>query len=122
MLEIRQQTGDGLVGLTGELPMIAVDVDVAVPAIFIRESAAVKLYETTEKSQAEIEQELGITPSLLSKWIKQCREEEEQGSPGKRELTEKDAEIRRLKEEIRILKQEREILKKTVVIFSNPRL
>ena len=82
---------------------------------------AIRLYETTEKSQTEIEKELGITPSLLSKWVKQNRQEEEQAFPGNGNLAEKDAEIKRLREENRILKQEREILKKTVVIFSSPK-
>jgi transposase len=82
---------------------------------------AVRLYEATEKSQAEIERELGITEGLLSKWIKRLREEGEQAFPGKGKLTDRDDEIERLKAEIRILKQERDILKKTVGIFSNPK-
>jgi len=82
---------------------------------------AVRLYEATEKSQAEIERELGITEGLLSKWIKRLREEGEQAIPGKGKLTDRDIEIERLKAEIRILKQERDILKKTVGIFSNPK-
>ena len=82
---------------------------------------AVRLYEVTEKSQAEIEREVGITEGLLSKWIKRLREEGEQAFPGKGKLTDRDEEIERLKAEIRILKQERDILKKTVGIFSNPK-
>ena len=30
---------------------------------------AIRLYEDTEKSQAEVEEELGMTAGLLSKWI-----------------------------------------------------
>lgn len=82
---------------------------------------AVRLYETTEKSQTEVEQDLGVTPGLLSKWVKQYHEEQEHAFPGKGKRAEKDAEIRRLRAEIRILKQERDILKKTVVIFSSPK-
>lgn len=82
---------------------------------------AIRLYEATEKSQAEIERELGITEGLLSKWIKRMKEEGEDAFPGKGNLTERDEEIGRLKAEIRILKQERDILKKTVGIFSNPK-
>ena len=73
---------------------------------------AVRLYEATEKSQAELERELGITEGLLSKWIKRLRVEGEQAFPAKGKLTERDEEIERLKFEIRILKQERDILKK----------
>ncbi len=82
---------------------------------------AIRLFEATEKSQAEIERELGITAGLLSKWIRRSQEEGEQGFPGKGNLTERDAEIQQLRAEIRMLKQEREILKKTVVIFSSPK-
>ena len=82
---------------------------------------AVRLYESTERSQSEVERELGITPTLLSKWVRQCREQEEQAFPGKGKLTERDEEFHRLRQEVQILKQERDILKKTVVIFSNPR-
>jgi transposase len=80
---------------------------------------AVRLYETTEKTMAQVERELGITPYLLSKWVKQFREDDEQAFPGKGKP--RDEEIHRLKREIEILKQEREILKKTVGIFSSPK-
>ena len=82
---------------------------------------AIRLYESTEKSQAEVEQELGMTAGLLSKWISRYREEGADAFPGKGNLSGRDEEIYRLKEEIRILKQERDILKKTVSIFSNPK-
>ena len=80
---------------------------------------AIQLYETTDKTMAQVERELGITPYLLSKWVKQFREEEQQAFPGKGNA--RDEEIRQLKREIEILKQEREILKKTVGIFSSPK-
>jgi len=82
---------------------------------------AIRLYESTEKSQAETEQDLGITAGLLSKWISRYRQDEEQAFPGKGKLSKRDEELHRLREEIRILKQEREILKKTVAIFSHPK-
>ena len=81
---------------------------------------AIRLYESTEKSQAKVEQELGMTAGLLSKWISRYRDEGADAFPGKGNLSGRDEEIYRLKEEIRILKQERDILKKTVSIFSNP--
>ena len=79
---------------------------------------AIRLYERTGKSMSEVERELGITPYLLSKWVRQFRQEEGQAFPGKGKLTERDEELRRLEREVEILKQEREILKKAVVIFS----
>ena len=80
---------------------------------------AIRLYETSDKTMAQVERELGITPYLLSKWVKQYREEDLPAFPGKGNA--RDEEIRRLKRENEILKQEREILKKTVGIFSKPK-
>jgi transposase len=82
---------------------------------------AVRLYKANEKSMREIEQELGITPYLLSKWVQQFREQEVAVFPGKGKLPEKDAELQRLRREVEILRQERDILKKAVVIFSEPK-
>jgi transposase len=82
---------------------------------------AVRLYENTGKSMSEVERELGITPYLLSKWVRQFGQEEEQAFPGKGKLNERDEELRHLRREVEILKQEREILKKVVVIFSQPK-
>src|SRR6266508_2126407 len=82
---------------------------------------AVRLYEASEKSMREIEQELGITTYLLSKWVQQFRQPETAVFPGQGKLPEKDAELQRLRREVEILRQERDILKKAVVIFSEPK-
>lgn len=81
---------------------------------------AIRLYESTDKSMSKVERELGITPYLLSKWVRQFRQEAEQAFPSKGRLTERDEELRRLRREVGILRQERDILKKAVVIFSRP--
>jgi transposase len=82
---------------------------------------AVRFYQNNQKSMSEVERELGITSYLLSKWVHQFQQEENQAFPGKGKLRERDEELRSLRREIEILKQEREILKKTVVIFSQPK-
>lgn len=79
---------------------------------------AIRLYETTDKSMAQVERELGITETLLSKWVRKHRAEPEQAFPGKGKLSSQDEKLRQLKREIEILRQEREILKKAVAIFS----
>ena len=62
----------------------------------------VKLYEASGKSMRAIEHELGITPYLLSKWVQQFREQEEDAFPGKGKVAqEKDAEVQRLRRERR---------------------
>jgi transposase len=82
---------------------------------------AVRLYEASGKSMRTMEQELGITPYLLSKWVQQSREQEAAAFPGKGKLPEEDAELQRLRREVEILRQERDILKKAVIIFSEPK-
>jgi transposase len=82
---------------------------------------AVRLYESSRKSMRAIEQELGITPYLLSKWVQQLREQEAGAFPGKGKLPDKEAEVQRLRREVEILRQERDILKKAVIIFSEPK-
>jgi transposase len=79
---------------------------------------AIRLYETSGKSVAQIESDLDITPGLLNKWRAKYRQEGLQAFPGKGHLTELDAELRRLKRENEILRQERDILKKAVQVFS----
>ena len=80
---------------------------------------AVRLYESSDKSMSAVEQELGITRYLLSKWVQQARGDRKQAFPGKGQVPEQDAEMRRLQREVEVLKQEREILKKAVLIFSD---
>ena len=82
---------------------------------------AVRLYEASGKSMRAIEQELGITPYLLSKWVQQYREREAVAFPGKGKLPETEVEVQRLRREVEILRQERDILKKVVIIFSGPK-
>ena len=82
---------------------------------------AIQLYETTDKTMAEVEQELGIAATLLSKWKRAFAKEGEQVFPGRGQLNDTEAELRRLRREIVVLKQERETLKKAVAIFSHPK-
>ena len=79
---------------------------------------AVRLLESTDKSQNEIERELGIGSSNLSRWKKQFGEDGEEAFPGQGRLTAEEERIRKLEREIEILRQERDILKKAVAIFS----
>ena len=81
---------------------------------------AVRLLESTGKSQAEIERELGIGYSNLSRWKRQYGEQGEEAFPGRGCLTPEEERIRRLERENEILRQERDILKKAVAIFSKP--
>jgi transposase len=79
---------------------------------------AVRLLETSGKSQTQIERELGIGSSNLSRWKKQFGTHGEDAFPGRGNLTPDKERIRQLERENEILRQERDILKKAVAIFS----
>jgi transposase len=82
---------------------------------------AVRLYEASGKSMRAIEQELGITPFLLAKWVQEYRQGEARAFPGQGRLPGEEAELQRLRRENEVLRQERDILKKVVAIFSKPK-
>ena len=69
-----------------------------------------------QRSVAQIERDLGITPGLIYKWQAryQVKDKELQPSPERAEA----ARIRQLERELAIVKQERDILKKAIQIFS----
>jgi transposase len=78
---------------------------------------AIALLESSDKSAAAVERELGITPGLLSRW----RRNQKEGSRltnGNRPEADESKRIRELERENAILRQEREILKKAVAIFT----
>jgi transposase len=75
---------------------------------------------TSEKTVAEVAQDLGIAHSNLRRWRSQYGKNGELASPGngKQKLTPQEEEIRRLKKELYNVRQERDILKKVVAIFT----
>ena len=77
------------------------------------------MLETTGKSQAQIEGELGIGSSNLSRWKKQFGKDGEDAFPGRGKLAPEAEQIRQLERENEILRQERDILKKAIAIFSH---
>lgn len=82
---------------------------------------ALELLQTSEKSAAQIERDLGITPGLLVKWRNRYQvKKDETGAVqlAASDMAEAQAEIRRLRRQLMIAEQERDILKKAVSIFS----
>lgn len=61
---------------------------------------------------------LEINRSMLGRWIKEFKSDDDQAFRGHGKLTPEQAEIRRLKEENQRLKMEKEILKKATVFFA----
>jgi transposase len=80
---------------------------------------AVELYKTTDRTQAEVEQELGLWRGCISGWMRQLEERGEAASDAEA-VQDPARRIRELKRENAILRQERDILKKAVAIFSRP--
>ena len=80
----------------------------------------VHLLETSGRSAAQIERELGIGSGCLSRWRREFAEEGENAFPGHGRLAPDQEQIRQLEQENEILRQERDILKKALAIFSRP--
>ena len=80
----------------------------------------VRLLETSGKSAAQIERELGIGSGCLSRWKRELAQSGEQAFPGHGRLSAERERIHQLERENKILRQERDILKKAVAIFSRP--
>lgn len=82
-------------------------------------SEALQLLRSSGRPASQLEQELGITQGLLSKW-RRIEEIQKAGTHYQPEGETLEARVSRLERENKILHQEREILKKAVAIFSNP--
>jgi transposase-like protein len=72
---------------------------------------AIAFLESSGKSAAAVERELGITPGLLSRW-RRNQEERNRRTNGHRPETDERKRVRELERENTTLRQEREILKK----------
>lgn len=81
---------------------------------------ALELLESSGKSAAQIERDLGITKGLLLKWRDRYQVKKANGEARLEpsDLEAAQAENRRLRRELAIAQQERDILKKAVSIFS----
>lgn len=80
---------------------------------------AVRLLQSSQKSQAQIARELGVADSTLSQWRKDLGEHSNDAFPGSGHQTPLEEENRQLKREVERLQQERDILKKAISIFSH---
>jgi transposase len=86
---------------------------------------ALRLLETSDKSVAEIERDLGLSAGLLYKWRERYQVVGDQSDETRLEDSDKEAlraELRRVKRELEEIKQERDILKKAMAIFSQDQL
>jgi len=81
---------------------------------------AVQLLETSGKSTRQLERELGIGKTCLSRWKRELEVKGKQAFPGQGRVALEQERIRELEREVETLRQERDILKKAVAIFSHP--
>ena len=78
----------------------------------------IQLVETSDKSIAEIERDLGLGVGQIHHWRRQLAGCGEEAFPGKGHLKPQDELIRQLRRENDILRQERDILKKAISVFA----
>ena len=69
------------------------------------------------QSASQTARNLGISDSVLHRWLGQYRENGKVSFPGSGKLLPQDEEIRRLQRELRVVTEEREILKKAITFF-----
>jgi transposase len=81
-------------------------------------SEAVRLVLQEGYSAAEVERNLGIGANIVSRWVRESKEDPDHAFPGKGRLKPPEEEIRNLQRELARVKRERDILKKAVAIFS----
>ena len=82
---------------------------------------AVKLVLEQGYKQVEAARNLGIETSLLGKWVRAAREENDPLSafPGKGNLKPADAEMAEIKKQLYKVTRERDILKKAIGYFAS---
>jgi transposase len=80
---------------------------------------AVKMVTHEKRVAAQVARDLGITSNLLHSWKLKYTQEPNQAFPGKGNLNEQDAYLRKIERENLRLKEEINILKKATVYFAN---
>jgi len=79
---------------------------------------AVKLFKTSQKSQAAFCKEIGVPPTTFIGWLQDCEKDGDKSFPGSGNIKDSNEELYRLKKELEDVKMQRDILKKAVAIFS----
>jgi transposase len=79
---------------------------------------AAKLVIEQGMKVAQVSRDLGVSDYLVSKWVRQVREDGGDAFPGKGKLTPQDEAFRQLERENRRLRMERDILKKAIAYFA----
>ncbi len=81
---------------------------------------AIQLLESSGKTARQLERELGIGKTSLSRWKRELEEKGKQAFPGQGRVPPEQEQVQKLERQVDILRQERDILKKAVAIFARP--
>ena len=79
---------------------------------------ALRLADDPDKSNAQVERDLGLFGGAIKDWRKQLRSHGNDAFPGSGHQTPLEEENRQLRRELEIAREERDILKKAIAIFS----
>ena len=82
---------------------------------------AVKLFQEGNKKLVEVAQSLGIPDATLWTWVKEYKDNGNEGFRGSGHIKPCNEEVVKLKKELADVTMERDILKKAVAIFSRPK-
>lgn len=80
--------------------------------------SAIRMASEAGTTAVEVEERLGISKGIVSRWKKQLRESGEEAFPGTGHASDRDEEIRNLRRELARVSQERDILKKAAAFFA----
>ena len=103
---------------SGEFPVSDEELDDTATTVYegIFAEEAVRLVQTSGRTQREIAGDLGIGLSTLVRWIGRSRDQQAVAPPAAE--SDVTAELKRLRRENEILRQERDILKKATAFFA----
>ena len=79
---------------------------------------AISLVEDQGYTRQEAAASLEIDARMLSRWVRESKQQDGDAFRGNGNLTPEQAEIKRLKEDIKRLQMERDILKKATAFFA----
>lgn len=79
---------------------------------------AIRLLENSKLSVSEVARDLDVDPGRLRAWRREFKEGGKDAFPGHGNLTNVEAELRRLQRENAKLKKERDFLKKAATFFA----
>jgi transposase len=79
---------------------------------------AVRVAESQDGKTADIARNLGVSPNVLNRWIREHHADTQHPFPGHGKIKEPEEELRQLRKELADTKMERDILKKALAFFS----